>query len=346
MSDLYAADIVYTPVELGTIRIGMTRVAGERGNRLPVKLDHMLVTSLVRRDHQWLEHEMMGELRAQQHARDQEAAKRKGEVHDTPVAETKIRSIPIRLQFDDPELALNSRFEAFDRQIGRPVCASIGNGQAKRATESGSEVVECVGPDACPFANGSEHRSCRFFGRLSVQIHGQRQADNVFVLRTTSWNSIRTLASKLKRFHALFKGRLAGVPFRLCLRSRTTPGSKWGVFYFLDLDLDGVGLLEAAELANKTALERKSSDLLDWDALEAEVKAGLLNGRLNADPLEAELMEEFYLKDPGDEDGDAQPRAVTDEGGNSAQLVHLPGLTVPPRPGCAVGLQGLDAGRT
>ena len=336
MSTKYSSDSVYIPVELGTIRIGQTRVT-ERGTS-PQKLDHFLVTNLVRSKYIWGEHELMTSLRAQQHQRDAEAAQRRAQAHETPPEQTKVRSIPIRLMFDDPQLAMNARFEAFDRDLGRPVCASLGDGQAVRCTGGQSERVECKGPDECSFAQEKSSRSCKFFGRLSVQIEGQRQSDNCFVLRTTSWNTIRTVEAKLRRYHALFKGRLAGVPFRLHLRARSTPGSKWSTFYFLDIDLDGVSFEEAAKLAGQLAQDRANSPFIDWSAMESEAKAGLLNGRLNHDPVEADLMEQFFLPNSTPEQQQEEQRTFEREPVQSSSnqpgqrvvnstLVHLPSFT-------------------
>ncbi len=41
--------------------------------------------------------------------------------------EDKLRSIPIRLLFNEPELNFRADYTLFDRQSGRPIC--VGNGE-------------------------------------------------------------------------------------------------------------------------------------------------------------------------------------------------------------------------
>ena len=48
----------------------------------------------------------------------------------------KLRSIPVRLLFSDPDLNLRAEYSMFDRQTGRPLC--VGNGETcRRYTETG-----------------------------------------------------------------------------------------------------------------------------------------------------------------------------------------------------------------
>jgi hypothetical protein len=48
----------------------------------------------------------------------------------------KLRSIPVRMIFNDPELNLRAEYSLFDRQTGRPVC--VGNGETcQRLTNQG-----------------------------------------------------------------------------------------------------------------------------------------------------------------------------------------------------------------
>ncbi len=102
---------------------------------------------------------------------------------------TKLRSIPVRLLFDDPDLNLRSAYTLFDRGTGRPVC--VGNGDiCKRATAEGMQNQPCPSPDGCGWSEGR----CKPFGRLNVRV-GDEDDLGSFVFRTTGFNSIRTLAT-------------------------------------------------------------------------------------------------------------------------------------------------------
>ena len=63
----------------------------------------------------------------------------------------KLRSIPVRLLFNDPALNLRANYTLFDRATARPIC--VGDGQScKRMTAKGIEAMQCKGPDICALA--------------------------------------------------------------------------------------------------------------------------------------------------------------------------------------------------
>lgn len=275
--------LVYTPVEIGTIRIG--HLEERNGQLIPVKDDKFSITRLVRRKNGWVLHPLHDQLL------EKVPPPREG------AAERKLREIPIRIMYDSPDLTVRSRYEAFDAQRKRPVCASAAAGMARRITGDGAQEVQCLGPEDCAFAKGEGIR-CKFFGRITVQIEGQTEADNGFVLRSTSVNTLRNFEARLTRYWALFGRRLMGVPFRLVLRSKTTSASFWQPFYFCDLELsDGLTLQQAAKLARDHAQANAEAGL-DVPTWEAMVRAGLDNGALAAaGDIEEDLMNEFYAGD-------------------------------------------------
>lgn len=283
--------MLYSPVELGTIRIGHLDDDGD-GRVVPVRDDQFRITHLVRRRRgEWLLHPMHGRVFA---ARAQAVG---------ASGEKKLREIPVFMPYDSPDLIVRSRLEAFDLRSRRPVCASVGNARARRLGPNGEALdVACPGAADCTFAQEGGVR-CKFFGRINVQVSGQADPDNVFVLRSSSFNTLRNFEARLARYWALFGGRLTGVPFKLVLRTRTTSGSMWSQFHFVDLQLDGVGLAEAAQRA-RTHAQQMQADGLDVAAHEAVVRAGLANGALSCDETEGALMHEFYAAD-GDETGTA-----------------------------------------
>ena len=323
--------LVYTPVELGTIRLGRMESVDDGPDR-PVMTDHFRVTTLVKRDGDWIDHRLQGDLLKRQQP---DPAGDEGESS----ANRKLRAIPIHVQFNSPDLVIRSNLQAFDLKSKRLVCASSGGGVAKRAEADGSvEEVECVGNEACEFA-AREGVRCKFFGRLHVQIDGQEHPENGFILRTSSFNSLTNIEAQLARYHAAFGGRLAGVPFVLRLRSRSTSKSFWRPIYFVDVELNGVTMAEAVKLARKHEQEQDDAGL-DIAALEAVARQGLANGRLFDSRLEDELCEEFYATPPAP---DEQALAdTTDEATATARRstgLVLEGFRLPTKEPAAAAVQ-------
>lgn len=174
--------LAITPPVLGRISIG--KVIEKNGKRLPEKDDQFTITSQIQGCDGWLLHPLDDELRQGK--------------------EEKLRSIAVRLLFNEPELNFHADYTLFNRQSGRPVC--VGNGETcKRVTHDGMQSLPCPSPDACPLAKGG---ACRPYGRLNVLI-GDDDPMGSFVFRTTGFNSMRTLAARLHYFQAISGNRLA-----------------------------------------------------------------------------------------------------------------------------------------
>lgn len=94
--------LALTPPVLGRISIG--KVIEKNGKRLPEKDDQFTITSQVHSKVGWLLHPLNDELR-------------KGQ-------DDKLRSIPVRLLFNEPELNFRADYTLFDRQSGRPLPAA------------------------------------------------------------------------------------------------------------------------------------------------------------------------------------------------------------------------------
>jgi len=137
--------LAITPPALGRISIG--RVVEKNGKRLPEKDDQFTITSQIQSKEGWIKHPLDDQLRA-----------------NTP--NQKLRSIPVRMIFNDPDLNLRAEYSLFDRQTGRPVC--VGNGETcQRLTNQGVEQHPCPSPDLCPLAQGG---NCKPYGRLHVNL--------------------------------------------------------------------------------------------------------------------------------------------------------------------------------
>jgi hypothetical protein len=199
--------LALTPPAIGRISIG--KVVDKNGKRLPEKDDEFTVTSQVQTRDGWVPHPVDQTLRTQG---------------------AKLRSIPVRLLFDDPDLNLRANYSLFDRTTGRPLC--VGDGEScRRSTAAGIETLPCPAPDGCDLAAGG---ACKPYGRLNVRI-GDEDALGSFVFRTTGFNSIRTLAARLHYLHAVSGGMLAALPLELRLRGKSTTQSHGAPIYYVDL---------------------------------------------------------------------------------------------------------------
>lgn len=194
------------------------------GKRLPEKDDEFTITSQVQTKDGWIPHPVDDALR--------QAA---------PGA--KLRSIPVRLLFDDPDLSLRANYSLFDGKTGRPLC--VGNGETcRRSTASGIQTLPCPEPAGCGVSDGR----CKPFGRLNVGIDGEDELGS-FIFRTTGFNSIRTLATRLRYLHAATGGHLATLPLELRLRGKSTAQSHRTPIYYVDLTIrPGMSLAEPGAL--------------------------------------------------------------------------------------------------
>jgi hypothetical protein len=263
--------LALTPPVLGRISIG--KVVEKNGKRLPEKDDEFTITSQVQQLGGWVPHPINEELRAN--------------------ARGKLRSIPIRLIFDDPDLNLRASYCMFDRHSGRPLC--VGDGaKCKRVTAAGIQQLPCPAPEACDLAVGG---ACKPYGRMNVRI-GDEDELGSFIFRTTGFNSIRTLATRLQYFHAASGGLLASLPLELRLRGKSTTLSHRAAIYYVDL-VARLGMSLAQVVAAGKALDDERREAgLNQSALDAAAKAGLAQGAFEESVEEGSaVVEEFYPDD-------------------------------------------------
>ena len=260
--------LAITPPVLGRISIG--KVIEKNGKRLPEKDDQFTITSQVQGRDGWLLHPFNEELRKSQ--------------------QDKLRSIPVRLLFNEPELNFRADYTLFDRQSGRPLC--VGNGETcKRVTQDGMQSLPCPSPDACPLAKGG---ACKPYGRLNVLI-GDDDPLGSFVFRTTGFNSIRTLAARLHYFQAISGNRLACLPLELRLRGKSTRQSHGTPIFYVDLTVSGgMNMAEALQAANNLDEQRLSTGF-DQNALDEAARRGFANGAFeDSEEDSGALIEEFF----------------------------------------------------
>lgn len=282
--------LALTPPIVGRISIG--KVVERGGKRLPEKDDEFTLTSQVQSHGTWVPHPLNGTLRQ---ARRRARAKDRKEDPSGNDRSVKLRSIPVRLLFDDPDLSLRSAYTLFDRSTGRPLC--VGNGDTcKRVAAEGIQSQPCPSPESCGWSEGR----CKPFGRLNVRV-GDDDDLGSFVLRTTGFNTIRTLATRLRYFHAASGGKLSTLPLELRLRGKSTQQSFGTPIYYVDLTVrHGMGLTEAVALA-RTEWEARRAAGLDQAALDAQARHGLSLGAFEESAEEAgTIVEEFFPPMEGD----------------------------------------------
>jgi hypothetical protein len=260
--------LAITPPVLGRISIG--KVIEKNGKRLPEKDDQFTITSQLQSKDGWLLHPFNDELRQGKN--------------------DKLRSIPVRLLFNEPEMNFRTAYTLFDRQSGRPVC--VGNGETcKRVTHDGMQSLPCPSPDACPLAKGG---ACKPYGRLNVVI-GDEDPLGSFVFRTTGFNSIRTLAARLHYFQAISGNRLACLPLELRLRGKSTRQSYGTPIFYVDLTVrSGMDMAEALATASEIDSQRQAIGF-NQAALDDAARRGFGNGAF--EDSEEDLgatVEEFF----------------------------------------------------
>lgn len=256
--------ITISPPVVGRITMGHSRAVAKSGETkyLPVRDDHFGITTLVQNkaDRTWEQHPV-------------EAALKK--------ANEKLTAIPVTIAYNDPNLNLQNRYSAFESKTGRVICA--GNGEtARRSTDTGVQNIDCPRPEACKF--GQDLR-CKSMSRAYFRVDGSDDELGVFALRTTSWNSLSSLGTRLSQLHGLTQGHIAGMPMMLVLKSKTSSASFRDVFYFADLvTRPGETLLQAIQQGkdHQTAMQQAG---LSLEGMESALRAGLANSDF-ADDIE------------------------------------------------------------
>lgn len=279
--------LALTPPVIGRISIG--RLVEKNGRRLPEKDDGFTITSQVQTWEGWEPHPVDEALRK--------------------AADDKLRRIPVRLLFDDPDLSLRANYTMFEKVTGRPLC--VGDGEScKRVSPTGMQSLPCPGPQACAIGVAGH---CKPYGRMHVRIDVSKPGvDELgsFVLRTTGFNSIRTLSARLRYFHAASGGLLAALPLELRLEGKSTRLSHGAPIYYVDLTLrDGAGLAQAVATARKER-EQRTAMGLDQAALDEAARQGLALGEFEESAEEGlAVVEKFYPEgdDPPESESSQPP---------------------------------------
>lgn len=272
--------LAITPPILGRISIGKT--IEKNGKRLPQKDDQFTITTQLQGKQGWIKHPLDEQLR-------QTLSK------DQSNKQPKLRSIPVKMLFNEPDLNLRAEYTLFDRQTGRQLC--VGNGVVcQRRTGKGLEQLACPSPDSCDIG---KNRQCKPFGRLYVGIDikdNHKDELGAFIFRTTGFNSIRTLLARLSYYQAISGNLLAYLPLQLTLRGKSTTQSYRQPVYFVDLTLQNSMSLSDAITQAKQRQQHQIDSGIDQDALDVIAKTGVAKSgfEINSDEG-AEVVEEFYM---------------------------------------------------
>ncbi|MBN8747180.1 MAG: hypothetical protein J0I65_06685 [Variovorax sp.] len=263
--------LALTPPVVGRIAIG--KIVVKEGKRLPEKDDEFTITTQVQAREGWMVHPVDGQLRK------------------APGA--KLRAIPVRLLFNDPDLNLRASYHVFDRGTGRPLC--VGNGETcKRSTSGGIQTLPCPSPEGCELGAKA---GCKPYGRLSVRI-GDEDELGSFIFRTTGFNSIRSLAARLRYYQALSGDQLSALPLELRLRGKSTTQSHRAPIYYVDLTVrSGETLAQALQSARDEVQARQAAGF-DQAALDQAAREGFAAGAFEESAEEgAAVVEEFFPED-------------------------------------------------
>jgi hypothetical protein len=262
--------LAVTPPVLGRISIG--KVVEKNGKRLPEKDDQFTITTQVQSRDGWVVHPYDADLRQ----------KLSGE---------KLRSIPVRMLFNDPDLNLRAEYSLFHRQNGRPLC--VGNGEScRRYGDAGVQTLPCPSPEGCELAKGG---LCKPYGRLNVKV-GDDDDLGSFIFRTTGYNSIRNLTARLHYYQAVSGNLLACLPLQLRLRGKSTTQSHRSPIYYVDITIrDGLSLVDAISQAREEH-QRQIESGVDQAALDAAAMNGFANGAFeNTTEEMIDIAEEFLF---------------------------------------------------
>ena len=328
--------LAITPPILGRISIG--KIVEKEGKRLPQKDDQFSITTQIQNKDGWVKHPLDELLRQQQNQSTTKTRNTESTTSNNQNGNHKLRTIPVRLLFNDPDLNLRAEYSMFDRQTGRAIC--VGNGETcKRFTKDGYEQLPCPAPDLCPLGKNG---NCKPYGRLNVCITPENTARNgsdsdtsnqhqedelgTFIFRTTGFNSIRTLAARLSYYQAVSGNLLSCLPLQLKLRGKSTTQSYRSAIYYVDLTIrDGISLNEAIQQARQLNQQRLDAGF-DQVTLDQAAWDGLENGlfELSEDEV-GEVLDEFYavedrVQDEKMQNGDSTSPAANAQHGSKLSL--------------------------
>jgi hypothetical protein len=257
--------------EIGKIKIGRKGELRNGANgqwRLPVKLDHFVVTTLERdKDDNFTLNpaimQMLGE---------------------------KPKRIPIRLLFDSIEANFHSRYSCY---TGKTLwCSGDGVGAYRQVQPNAPKaLVDC--PCGREQADYKGKDKCKINGCLSCMIDGADTVGGIFKYRTTGYNSTVGILSSLSLIRAMTGGLLAGLDLALTVQPKvgTDPDGKSVTIQVVGVEFNG-----SIQTLHKRALQiaTENADFrMRLAHVEDDVKR-LIGVDTEAIDQAADITEEFY----------------------------------------------------
>lgn len=259
--------------EVGKIKIGTLSDKMVKGRRLPKKLDHFVVTSILRDE--------SGNLLI-----DEDMTKKIGD---------SCQELPIYLCYDDPQLNFATFFAHFTQS--RLQC--MGNGRtASRTMESGDKEEIVCNPKTC---EAYQKKQCKPYGRLSVILADASRVGGCHVLRTTSWNSIRNILTSMSFIRTITGGILAGIKLKMRLIPMQVQPKDMGrtvKIYTVNIEYDG----SWEELKDEAAKEMQRRVQLGTNMKQIESgdrEMIVEQVKTEAEEQAAEMSQEFNPEEEG-----------------------------------------------
>lgn len=205
----------------------------------------------------------------------------------------KLVEVPIRMFFGKTSNALTVAYQAYDAD-GRPVCR--GNGEKAKRTSLSDENVRvvmdapCSGPETCEFVASGQAR-CRRQVCMSVQIPGQDNPLSTFEVRSSSYNTYKTLKGQLELVERRFGG-LRHVPLKLQIWQTSNQASDFESF-----DVFKIALGTATELDAMKAVKIARSEESEA-GLESDVDTAYTAATDGVGEDDFEIVTDFYTQRP------------------------------------------------
>jgi len=230
--------------ELGKIKIGRKSLTKKTasGIPLPEKLDHFEIVTLNKdKEGNPIPDEVMKQF------------------SEPP------KSLNIMLLYNDETLCFNTRYNEY--RGGKCMCA----GDGETAIRRDGTKVEC-NPDTC---ETFIEKKCKLNGILSVFLLDSPRLGGVYKLRTTSFNTVRSILSSLMFIKTVTGGVLAMIPLRLTVTPKTVQpkdSDKAHTIYVVNIEFAGTG----QQLLEKVIEVAKHQGAMRAEIQNLESKARML----------------------------------------------------------------------
>lgn len=205
--------------------------------------------------------------------------------------------IDISLCYDVPILNIPNFYAFFT--ASKLQCRGNGKRAYRRNEKGGLDEIICNRKN-CQFA---KDKKCKPYAKLSMILEKANRVGGIFVLRTTSFNTIRNLKSAMAYISNSTGGILAGLPLKLRLMPATVMPNglnKRVTVYVANIEYDGT-LTELKEEGLRELKRRQDLGVDMKDVVKTQQKLIVKQAIAEAEEEAAEIAGEFY-EEGGDEE--------------------------------------------